>query len=87
MKVARAAFTSAALHASCQGAARGRCETRGLCSCPRVCEVVMRGHLRVHGFVLLQTDGVSEGLAADFTCERPSAAVRPADVHLQSVRC
>lgn len=44
-------------------------------------------HLRVHGLVLLQTDGVSEGLAADFTGKRPSAAVRPADVHLQPVWC
>lgn len=52
------------------------------CVCAFACEVA-GGHLRVHGFVLLQADGVSEGLAADFTGKRPSAAVRPADVHFQ----
>lgn len=43
-------------------------------------------YLRVHGFVLLQAHCVAEGFAAQFARERPGAAVRPADVHLQTVR-
>lgn len=64
-----------------------RCEIRGVC----VCVFFSFGgagevYLRVHGFVLLQADCVPKRFAADFTRERPSAAVRSADVHLQSVR-
>lgn len=40
----------------------------------------------MHGFVLLQTDCVSKGFAADGTRKGPGAAVGPADVHLQPVR-
>ena len=56
-----------------------RCEVGGFISCER-------SHLRVHGFVLLQAHCVSKRFAADFTRERPSATVRPADVHFQTVR-
>lgn len=44
------------------------------------------GYLRVHSFVLLQADCVSEGFATDFTRIWPGATVRSADVHLQTVR-
>lgn len=36
--------------------------------------------------VLLQTDGVAEGLSADVAAERPRPAVGPPDVDLQPVR-
>lgn len=48
--------------------------------------VCVRGHLRVHGLVLLQAHRVSEGFAADLARERPGADVRSADVDLQAVR-
>lgn len=37
--------------------------------------------------VLLQADGVAEGLPADVAAKRPRPAVGPPDVDLQSVRC
>lgn len=65
--------------------ADGRCEMVRCSVC--VCWGGGGGdYLRVHGFVLLQADRVPERFAADFTREWPSAAVRSADVHLQSVR-
>lgn len=45
----------------------------------------VRGYLRVNSFVLLQADCMSEGFATDFTCKRPGATVRSADMHLQTV--
>lgn len=46
-----------------------------------------RAYLRVHGFVLLQADRVPEGLAANLARKGSGAAVGPAHVHLEPVRC
>lgn len=44
-------------------------------------------YLRVHGLVLLQAHRVPEGLAAHLARKWSRAAVGPAHVHLQPVRC
>lgn len=44
-------------------------------------------YLRVYGLVLLQAHRVPEGLAAHLAREWSRAAVGPAHVHLQTVRC
>lgn len=44
-------------------------------------------YLRMNVHVLLQADGVAEGLPADVAAKRPRPAVGPPDVDLQSVRC
>lgn len=44
-------------------------------------------YLRVYGLVLLQAHRVPEGLAAHLAREWSRAAVGPAHVHLQPVRC
>ena len=46
-----------------------------------------RAYLRVHGFVLLQAHRVPEGLAANLARKGSCAAVGPAHVHLEPVRC
>lgn len=44
-------------------------------------------HLRVHGLVLLQADGMAEGLATHVTGKGPRATVWAAHMYLKAVRC
>lgn len=44
------------------------------------------GYLGVNVHVLLQANGVAEGLPANAAAERPGTAVGASHVHLQSVR-
>lgn len=57
-----------------------RCELQEAVKSVCVCT---RNYLRVHSFVLFQTDSVSERFAADFARKRPGATVRSAHVNLQ----